>query len=64
MHRYSLKHLSNEVLRRELSTAAARERGATADLLAHIAEFDRPEALPAGRVRLDVRLLRWRAEAL
>jgi hypothetical protein len=49
MHRYSLKHLSNEVLRRELSTAAARERGATADLLAHIAEFDaRKLYLPAG----------------
>jgi 5-methylcytosine-specific restriction endonuclease McrA len=40
MQRYSLTHLSDEVLRRELSTTAARERGATAELIAHIAEFD------------------------
>jgi 5-methylcytosine-specific restriction endonuclease McrA len=48
MARYSLTHLSNEVLRRELSTAAANEHGATAELIAHIAEFDaRKLFLPA-----------------
>ena len=40
MNRFSLTHLSNEVLRRELTTKAARENEATAELLAHIAEFD------------------------
>jgi hypothetical protein len=40
MPRYSLTHLSNEALRRALSTTAASERGATAELIAHIAEFD------------------------
>jgi hypothetical protein len=38
--RYSLTHLSDETLRRELSAAAAKESQATAELLAHIAEFD------------------------
>src|SRR6185503_9427188 len=38
--RYSLTHLSDEILRRELSAAAANESQATAELLAHIAEFD------------------------
>ena len=48
MTRYSLTHLSNEVLRRELSTKAANEKEATAELLAHIAEFDeRKLYLPA-----------------
>jgi hypothetical protein len=37
---YSLTHLSDECLRRELSTAAAKENEASAELLAHIAEFD------------------------
>src|SRR6185436_11055032 len=37
---YSLTHLSDECLRRELSAAAAKESQATAELLAHIAEFD------------------------
>jgi hypothetical protein len=40
VNRFSLTHLSNEVLRRELATKAARENEATAELLAHIAEFD------------------------
>ena len=40
MQRYSLSHLSDDALRRRLSAAVARERGATAELLAHIAEFD------------------------
>jgi hypothetical protein len=40
VNRFSLTHLSNEVLRRELTTKAARENEATAELLAHIAEFD------------------------
>ena len=52
MDRFSLTHLSNEVLRRELTTNAAREKEATAELLAHIAEFDErklflPEAFPS-----------------
>jgi hypothetical protein len=47
--RYSLTHLSNDVLRRELSEKAAKEKEATAELLAHIAEFDeRKLYLPAG----------------
>ena len=40
MNRFSLTHLSNEVLRSDLITKAARENEATAELLAHIAEFD------------------------
>jgi len=48
VNRFSLTHLSNEVLRRELSTKAAKEKEATAELLAHIAEFDeRKLYLPA-----------------
>ena len=48
MNRFSLKHLSNEVLRSQLSTKAAREKETTAELLAHIAEFDeRKLYLPA-----------------
>ena len=48
MQRYSLTHLSNEVLRSELINKAANEREATAELLTHIAEFDeRKLYLPA-----------------
>ena len=48
MKNYSLTHLSDESLRRELSAAAANENEATAELLAHIAEFDfRKLFLPA-----------------
>ena len=48
MKRYSLTHLSNEELRRALSTKAANEKEATAELIAHIAEFDeRKLYLPA-----------------
>ena len=48
MKRFSLTHLSNEVLRRELTTKAKHEKEATAELLAHIAEFDeRKLYLPA-----------------
>ena len=48
MKNYSLTHLSDESLRRELSAAAATENEATANLLAHIAEFDfRKLYLPA-----------------
>jgi hypothetical protein len=43
VNRFSLTHLSNEVLRRELTAKAARENEATAELLAHIAEFDERE---------------------
>jgi len=45
---YSLTHVSDESLRRELSAAAANEKHATAELVAHIAEFDeRKLYLPA-----------------
>jgi len=48
VNRFSLTHLSNEVLRQELTSKAARENEATAELLAHIAEFDeRKLYLPA-----------------
>jgi len=52
VNRFSLTHLSNELLRRELTTKAAKEKEATAELLAHIAEFDErklflPEAYPS-----------------
>ena len=48
MKRYSLTHLSDEVLRKELSKKAANENEATAELIAHIAEFDaRKLYLPA-----------------
>src|SRR5256885_158399 len=48
MQRYSLSHLSDDALRRGLSATVACERGATAELLAHIAEFDaRKLHLPA-----------------
>ena len=40
MNRFSLTHLSNDVLRHGLSHKAAREKEVTAELLAHIAEFD------------------------
>jgi hypothetical protein len=49
---YSLTHLSDEILRRELSAVATSANEATAELLAHIAEFDNrklylPEAFPS-----------------
>jgi len=45
---FSLTHLSNEVLDRQLPTTAARSREVTAELLAYIAEFDeRKRFLPA-----------------
>jgi 5-methylcytosine-specific restriction endonuclease McrA len=48
VNRFSLTHLSNEVLSKELSRKAANEKIATAELLAHIAEFDeRKLYLPA-----------------
>jgi hypothetical protein len=37
---YSLRHLSNDTLRSTLRSSVARERGVTALVLAHIAEFD------------------------
>jgi len=40
MHRFSLSHLSDETLAAGLTSAAARERVSTAELVAHIAEFD------------------------
>jgi hypothetical protein len=46
---YSLSHLSDPVLMRNLAAVAARDRGTTAELLAHIAEVDaRRLYLPAG----------------
>jgi hypothetical protein len=48
VNRFSLTHLSNEVLDRQLPTTAARSREVTAELLAYIAEFDeRKRFLPA-----------------
>src|SRR5712691_210918 len=48
MQRYSLSHLSDDALRHGLSATVSCERGATADVLAHIAEFDaRKLYLPA-----------------
>ena len=48
VHYYSLTHLSDESLRRELSAAAAKESVSTAELVVHIAEFDhRKLYLPA-----------------
>lgn len=47
--RYSLVHLSDEVLRRDFHGHVARERDDTAIVLAHIAEFDvRKLYLPGG----------------
>jgi hypothetical protein len=46
--RFSLTHLSDEVLRRELTNKTRNEKVATAELIAHIAEFDeRKLYLPA-----------------
>src|SRR3989442_8334865 len=48
MQRYSLSHVSDQALGRDLATLVARERAATADVVAHIAEFDaRKLSLPA-----------------
>src|SRR2546427_4050416 len=48
MQRYSLSHVSDQALGRDLATLVARERAATADVVAHIAEFDaRKLYLPA-----------------
>src|SRR5436309_6320111 len=48
MQRYSLSHLSDDALRHGLAATVACERGATAEVLAHIAEFDaRKLYLPA-----------------
>src|SRR6266849_10664898 len=48
MQRYSLSHLLDDALRHGLSAAVSCERAATAELLAHIAEFDaRKLYLPA-----------------
>src|SRR5689334_2175805 len=45
---YSLTHLSNEALERELPAKAARSREVSAELLAYVAEFDeRKRYLPA-----------------
>jgi len=49
MKRYALSHLSDDALLRDLAAAVARERTATAEVLAHIAEVDaRRLYLPAG----------------
>ena len=40
MSTYSLSHVPDAALARDLAAAAARDRAATANLLAHIAEFD------------------------
>ena len=49
MNTYSLSHLSDATLVRDLTTLVHRERATTAGLLAHLAEFDeRRLYLPAG----------------
>ena len=49
MSAYSLTHLSDPALRHELAALVARDRETTANLLAHLAEFDeRRLYLPAG----------------
>ena len=49
MRAYSLTHLGDAVLTRELAAVVAHERTATAAVLAHLAEFDaRRLYLPAG----------------
>ena len=40
MRAYSLTHLGDAALTRDLATVISRERTATAIVLAHIAEFD------------------------
>jgi len=40
MQRYSLSHLADADLDRELDAHVASDRSSTADLLAHLAEFD------------------------
>jgi hypothetical protein len=40
MNRYSLTHVSDSILLRDLRSLLARERAATAELLAHLAELD------------------------
>ena len=40
MSRYSLSHLADQALLRDLASLVARDRATTADLLAHIAEVD------------------------
>jgi hypothetical protein len=40
MSRYSLSHLADKVLLRDLASLVAQDRATTADLLAHIAEVD------------------------
>ncbi|MEO5617728.1 MAG: HNH endonuclease, partial [Candidatus Eisenbacteria bacterium] len=48
MKRFSLSHLSNQVLLRSLTALIVQDRATTADLLAHIAEVDARELyLPA-----------------
>ena len=52
MSKYSLSHVSDAALARDLAAAAAHDRASTANLLAHIAEFDarklyRPAAHPS-----------------
>jgi len=49
MSRYSLTHLADHVLLRDLGELVALDRATTADLLAHLAEVDaRKLYLPAG----------------
>jgi len=49
MSRYSLTHLADHILLRDLGALVALDRATTADLLAHLAEVDaRKLYLPAG----------------
>jgi 5-methylcytosine-specific restriction endonuclease McrA len=67
MKSYSLLHLEDHILRRDLASAASQDRGATASFLAHIAEFDarklyRAAAYPSMRLYC-VRELRMSEDA-
>src|SRR5437667_6976743 len=67
MRTYVLTHLSDAVLLRDLKSVVAQERGATATVLAHIAEVDaRRLYLPAGfpsMYEYCLRELRWSEQA-
>ena len=58
MPNYSLTHVSDAVLLRELAELIARDRLTTSEILAHIAEVDARAALRSVRVFLDACVLR------
>jgi hypothetical protein len=56
MSKYSLTHLSDGTLLRDLTNLVARDRTHTAELLAHLAEVDARS--PSGGLSIDAHLLR------